>query len=149
MRAIGKISRNNFVQNLIDRMPVIISLFVIQSIIIRRFSPETNIYYFVSFMSLSISVFISLVILFDKHHNIYLYHDFIHISCKPIALDRSIYFHEIKSITAPNKEYRFSTITLDLEDNTKVDLHFVDYPVQTKNYIEKLIETNKDLKKAS
>jgi hypothetical protein len=144
-KPIARIGRQNFIDNLITRLPVICTLYVIQCLFVYHFAKEINIGDFALWMGLGLVTFISTMMCFEKFHQVLLYRDHLKINFSLIGLTKKIPYTAIKEIIVPEEEFKFSTITLKLVDDSEVYILFADYPLRSKKFLLNLIDKEAEI----
>jgi hypothetical protein len=144
-RPVARIGRKNFIDNLIARLPVITTLYVIQCFFVYQFAKDINLGDFAMWLGLGLITFASFMMFFEKFHQVLLFKDHLIVHFKVIGLTKKIPYALIKDIIVPNEEYKFSTITLVLMDDSEVHFLFADYPVRSKKFILDLINKSHSL----
>lgn len=138
--AIARIGRDNHLNNLINKLPLITVIFGLQCFFLMQMSGQINVGEFASMMGLFLIGLVGSLYVYDKYHHVIIYQDQIVVYFSPLNTQRVIALSDIENIIAPEEECDFSSISLQLKTNETVSFHFVDYPVQVKTVIEDLIK---------
>lgn len=143
-RPIVKIGRDNHLNNLINKLPLITAIFGLQCFFIMKMQDQVNVGEFSTFMGLFLIGLISSLYIYNRHHHVIIYQDQILIYFTPFNSQRVVHMSDIDAVIAPEEECDFSSIALKLKSKETVSIHFVDYPLQVKGIIDDL-KTGKDV----
>lgn len=139
--AIARIGRDNHLNNLIAKLPLITTIFALQCFFLMQVEGgEIDVGYFASLMGCFLILLVSTLFVYDKYHHVIIYKSQIVVYFAPLNAHRVIELKDIKSVVAPQKECDFSSISIQLKTGEIISFHFVDYPVQVKTIIEDLMQ---------
>jgi hypothetical protein len=136
--AVAKIGRENHLNNLMGKLPLITAIFGLQCFFLMQMQTQINIGEFSMILGTFLIGLITSLYIYDKHHHVIIYQGHITIYFSPLNLKKMISLDEIENIIAPAEECDFSTLSLELKSKEVISLYFVDYPVQVKAVIEDL-----------
>ena len=145
-KAIAKVGRDNHINLLISRLPVLTFMYAAQCYIVFNIAESINFSDFVVYMGAALIGLVSLLFIHDKYHHVLIYEDHLLIYFEPLRITQKIHFKNIVEIVTPAQECEFSSILLKLDNNQSVSLYFVDFPVQVKSVIEQLQELEQTTK---
>lgn len=135
---IAKIGRDNHLNNLMGKLPLITAIFGLQCFFLMQVQSEINIGEFSFIMGSFLVALICSLFIHDKYHHVLIYKNHLTIYFAPLNLKREISMDEIKEIFAPKEECDFASISIELKSKEIISFHFVDYPLQVKSVIEDL-----------
>jgi hypothetical protein len=138
-QALARLGRENHLNNLISRLPVLTTIYGIQCLMVYHMALDVNIGDFSLYMAVSLIVLVGALFIHDKYHHILLYKDHILVYFAPLNTFKKIRYEDIKEIIVPEKECDFSSILLRLNNNQHIVFYFVDYPLQVKAVIEQIM----------
>ncbi len=146
--AIARIGREKHLEMLIGRLPLITVIYGVQCYILLQMENIQHAKDLSSIIGIFLVTLIVGLFIHDKYHQVLLYNDHLVVFFGPFNHIKKINYSDIITIEAPENECDFSSILLKLENNTQQAIHFVDYPLQVKSFIEEL-KKKKDLKTAA
>jgi hypothetical protein len=135
-KAIARIGRDNHLKHLIAMLPFITLVFGIQCFLMFEFHTDEKVGDYALILAAGLVSFISALAYYDNHHHVIIYPKYIHIFFPLLGTDRTIYYHDIDKIIAPEKECTFSSLIIKLKNEDQLIFYFVDYPVHVKKLIE-------------
>jgi hypothetical protein len=141
---VARIGRKNFIENIINRLPVITTLYGVQCLLVFHFAKDVNIGDFATWVGLGLISFVLSMMFYERFHQVLLYKDHIKIQFGPLGVAKAIAYKDIDQIIVPDEEYKFATIILKLKNESEEYILFADYPIQTKKFINKLISEHND-----
>ena len=136
--AIAKIGRDNHLNNLFSKLPLITAIFGLQCFFLMQMEDRIDIGEFSVLMGSFLVFMISALYIYDKHHHVIIYKDRITIYFSPLNLQKTIPLNEIENIHGPENECDYASLTFELTSKELLSIHFVDNPVQVKSVIEDL-----------
>ena len=135
-KPIAKITKENHLNNLISNLPLFTIVYGIQCALAHFFFRDiVDPGNFAMILGGTIVGLISMLYAYDRYHHIIIYQDKVQIYFELFNLSQTISFEHIEEIIAPREECDFASLTLVLSDKQRIDLHFVDYPVQVKQVL--------------
>lgn len=139
---IAKLGRENHLNTLIGRLPVLTTIYGIQCLMVYHMATEIDIGDFALYMGASLILLVTGLFIHDKYHHVLLYKDHILVYFAPLNTHKKIMYQDIAEIIVPEKECEFSSILIRLKSDESLSLHFVDYPVQVKQVITEIMNGN-------
>ncbi|MDA8793586.1 hypothetical protein N9N67_10075 [Bacteriovoracaceae bacterium] len=132
---LGKLERNNHLNHLVRVIPIITFAFAVQCMLIYHFTTGKFLAEFATIVGVGFIALIALLVFYDSNHHIILYKKHMQIYFALMGVNEDINYNDIENITTVDEESSFSTITLQLKDGRKYNLHFIDYPSHVITYI--------------
>jgi hypothetical protein len=139
-KALARLGRENHLNNLISRLPVLTTIYGLQCLMVYHMALDVNIGDFSLYMGLALIALVGSLFVHDKYHHVLLYNDHIVVYFQPLNTYKKINYSDIKDIIVPEKECDFSSILLKMNDGEHMAFHFVDYPQQVKQVIEEIMK---------
>ncbi len=138
LKPIARIGRDNHLDNLVARLPVLSFLYGLQCLFIYYMIKEIDIGNFALYLAISLIAFVLSMFVYDKYNHVILYSDHILLYFEPLNIKKEIPYEDIKDIITPKEEMPFSSIFIKLKNDEYISLHFIDYPLQVKKVIFEL-----------
>ena len=139
----ARVGRENHLNTLMGRLPLLTTVYGLQCLLILQFSKEIDVFDFAVYMGASLIVLVVSLFIHDKYHHVLLYKDHLIVYFELFKTYKKIDYKDIEEIIAPSEECDFSSILLKLKGKERIAFHFIDYPVQVKSVMEQLIRESK------
>lgn len=147
--AIARIGREKHLEMLIGRLPLITVIYGVQCYVLFQMENLQHAKDMITLIGIFLVVLVSALFVHDKYHQVIFYKDHLVVFFGPLNHLKKINYHDIQSVEAPKKECDFSSILIKMNDNTEHSIHFVDYPLQVKAFIEELRSEKSEVKLAA
>ena len=140
-KPIAKITKEHHFDNLINNLPLFTILYATQCLMAHFiFSEIVNPSLFAIVLGATLITLLSTIYVYYRYHHIIVFEDRIHIYFEPLNISKIIQISSIKKIEAPLEECEFASIYITLQNDELIGLHFIDYPLQVKNFLSQIIE---------
>jgi hypothetical protein len=129
------VQRTHHLSHLMNILPLITFLFIVQCIILYNISNGTSVIGLCYSIAIALIVMVTSIYYYDHAHQVHIYEDQITLKFRPFYSNKSIQFQQIDEIWVVDEESEFSTLQLTLKNKKKHTLFFIDEPLKVAKLI--------------